>query len=180
MYVNLTNLREGNNLFEGSRYQSPFYHRSRWPWGHLSRKVRKSQSWLERPLHKILFSDPCVTEENISYFGYDINNGLPEKSSPESCSLHCKSAYPGEAKYFDWISPSLFWGPRKCFCKTSNAGRIASNGVVAGKICHSKQEEEGESCSLLATVQGGLCGQIVRVGLTQKFFIPLHLKKGSS
>ena len=51
--------------------------------------------------------DSCLVEENISNFGFDINNGNtdPKQNDAASCRSFCEANYP-TAKYFDWISPS--------------------------------------------------------------------------
>ena len=91
-----------------------------------------------------MFAGSCKIENGISYVGHDLKlHRPPKKKDPESCRAHCKSAYPGRAKYFDWISPSFGKYANHCHCKTSNAGRRARDGVVAGNICKDKQGKFG-------------------------------------
>ena len=72
-----------------------------------------------------------ITEDNIDYTGNDIditlNNTQPDV---ESCRASCRSK---GAKFFTWVKPSRH--PKlRCFCKTSNSGRVTAQDVVSGEV----------------------------------------------
>ena len=69
----------------------------------------------------------CLTENDISYYGNDVNNGtLNVQSDVASCRSSCKSM---GADYFDFN----YGGNKECWCKNSNAGRTQQVGVVSGE-----------------------------------------------
>ena len=87
-----------------------------------------------------ILEETCI-EENIDYWGSDINYGLDDtKPDVESCRSFCRSSYP-QAPYFVWVGPSANWGPNSCWCKTAEAldNRIEKIGVFSGEVdCQGK------------------------------------------
>ena len=74
----------------------------------------------------------CMVEKNVSYRGSDVNRGRQDKRpNVKECRDLCRSK---NAKYFDWVStehPDMRQH-NSCWCKTSNGGRIAAPGIIAG------------------------------------------------
>ena len=69
----------------------------------------------------------CLTENDISYTGNDVNDGTSNvQSDVASCRSSCKSM---GANYFDFN----YGGNKECWCKKSNAGRKQQVGVVSGE-----------------------------------------------
>ena len=68
----------------------------------------------------------CLVEENVSYLGNNVNDGISDPRQPDagSCQLFCMSNYV-DAKYFSWCEPSA--EPEQyrntCWCKHSDSGR---------------------------------------------------------
>ena len=87
-----------------------------------------------------ILGETCI-EEDINYWGSDINLGLNDrKPSVESCISFCQSSYP-QAPYFVWVGPSRNWAPKSCWCKQAGAldNRREAIGIFSGKVdCQGK------------------------------------------
>ena len=78
---------------------------------------------------KLCIISECLTEEDTSYYGNDVNNGRENvQSDVESCRASCKAM---DAPYFDFN----YAGNHGCYCKNSKAGRRVVAGVVSGETC---------------------------------------------
>ena len=102
----------------------------------------------------ITTSSNCLVEENSSYDGTDINNGLndPTQNDANSCRTYCDSTYPN-ALYFNWIPLSDVWTAARetCWCKSSKTGKVSKPGRFAGEICRSSSTTTTSTTTSIGT-----------------------------
>ena len=71
----------------------------------------------------IIYIIGCVIEENIKYHGNTVSR--LEEPDVDSCRSSCSSM---GAPYFSYYDKRM-----KCTCKSTDAGRIAKDGIVSGE-----------------------------------------------
>ena len=96
----------------------------------------------------------CLVEENSSYDGTDINNGLndPTQNDANSCRTYCDSTYPN-ALYFNWIPLSDVWTAARetCWCKSSKTGIVSKPGRYAGEVCRASSTTTTSTATIGST-----------------------------
>ena len=101
----------------------------------------------------------CLTENDISYYGNDVNNGtLNVQSDVASCRSSCKSM---GADYFGFN----YGINQQCWCKNSNAGRMQKNGIVSGETSC-----PGEDSFVVYQIQGCIKSATGLLGPTKPCF----------
>merc|ERR1712080_746736 len=77
-----------------------------------------------------VFGGSCIPEYAIQYYGHDLGgNPRTNVNAWEQCARMCRDHF--ACFYWTWRI-----GSRKCYLKTSNAGRRTINDAVSGsKIC---------------------------------------------
>ena len=81
-------------------------------------------------LEKYIFSDldlsNCVTEQDIAYYGNDVNDGNSNiQPNVDSCRSSCDAIH---APYFSYHPKTT----KACMCKSTDAGRTTLNDAVSG------------------------------------------------
>ena len=113
-------------------------------------------------LSNVLDNKECTIEEDTSYAGNDLNDGLedPKQDDAESCRSFCKSDYPS-AKYFTWVGPDVTWqrGRNACWCKDSDSGRMDGRGKTSGAVTCGNQGDKIITTTTTATTATSHSGE---------------------
>ena len=93
--------------------------------------VKFSQTFLNSTSWFVCFIG-CVIEENIKYHGNTVSRF--EEPNVDSCRSSCRSI---DAPYFSYYDKRM-----KCTCKSTDAGRIAKDGIVSGEtLCDDTSDQ---------------------------------------